>query len=279
VRSMLFRALALACPLLMCAGALDQSPAQVQPPVQDDKGPGGNDRPADQQQKPPEKPPPSIVDLFKPHGIDRIAAYCADQPDSRPNDWLHSKFICEIRVTDVAIAWFSLLLALFTIGLVVVGLMQATIMRRTARRQLRAYVFVAEIEISELRPGTVPDIAVTIKNFGQTPAFRLTQWAKAGLDTYPQPTAVPNPVPHTEFPARPLGPTDTYIVRLAPMPNPINEAAIRALLAREAAIYIAGEVRYRDAFNKRRRTRYLLFLNADSGMRDFAGHKDGNEAT
>jgi hypothetical protein len=278
VRSTLFRAFAFACPLLMYAGALDQSPAQMQPPIQDDKGRGGNDRPAEKQQEPPEKPPPSIVDLFKPNGIDRIAAYCEKQPDTRPNDWLHSKFICEIRVTDVAIAWFSLASVVVTFLLIAVGVAQVTIMRFTARRQLRAYVFIESVEFSDIEIGASPTVVIKVKNYGQTPAYDLGQWAAVGLDTFPVPQHPPGPLPNSDLPRRALGNGDVASLHPAPDRVPLNQADMAAIDAAQSAIWVVGEVRYRDVFRKRRYTRFRLFLNSEKRMSGFAAHHEGNKA-
>jgi hypothetical protein len=52
---------------------------------------------------------------------------------------------------------------------------------RTAERQLRAYVMIRTVTVTNLIIGGDPDAAVTIKNSGQTPASDMTHWARMGF--------------------------------------------------------------------------------------------------
>ena len=67
-------------------------------------------------------------------------------------------------------------LALATIGQAVALIVTITVMMRTARRQLRAYVFIDSTRIDGMNAGQTPEVALVIKNFGQTPAYKVTHW-------------------------------------------------------------------------------------------------------
>src|ERR1700681_2751924 len=55
----------------------------------------------------------------------------------------------------------------------------------TKRAELRAYVAVAEAHLENIGDGQTPIAVLTIKNFGQTPAYQMTQWARVGADAFP----------------------------------------------------------------------------------------------
>jgi hypothetical protein len=80
----------------------------------------------------------------------------------------------------------TVLLTFVTAGLVLFNFRQ----ERTTRVQLRAYVFVRAARINGVRPGQAPTATITLQNFGQTPAFRVRQWANMGFDQWP-PTMEP----------------------------------------------------------------------------------------
>jgi hypothetical protein len=106
--------------------------------------------------------------LFTDNGRTEIANYCAENSESKTNDWSH-KYVCDARIADAYIAFFGLLLVIVTGGLVWIGYMQI----RTARAQLRAYVFVDVIRITHVGDGDgIPEAQVYIKNCGQTPAYQ-----------------------------------------------------------------------------------------------------------
>jgi hypothetical protein len=58
----------------------------------------------------------------------------------------------------------------------------------TAERQLRAYVFVSTAKVDE--EDSIPYARVEIKNFGQTPAYKLVSVAGFAIDRYPPPSTL-----------------------------------------------------------------------------------------
>jgi len=77
-------------------------------------------------------------------------------------------------------AVFTALLTFVTDGLVWTGYVQI----RTTRAQLRAYVLTSRTVVANVAQG-VPEAQVTIKNFGQTPAYHVTTVNGFYVGTYP----------------------------------------------------------------------------------------------
>jgi hypothetical protein len=114
--------------------------------------------------------------LLTSTGRDEIAAYCKANADEKEKDWTH-KYICDVRVTDAYIAFFTGLLMVVTIGLIIVGLLTVGRMKITEERQLNhtRQVERAYVTISHTPPGLVIEgnsgwITVRVRNFGRTPA-------------------------------------------------------------------------------------------------------------
>lgn len=174
--------------------------------------------------------------------------------------------------------WIAGIAALAGIAQAIALVFTIIVLVRTARRQLRAYVFVDSVDVEGIQVGEQPSVAIKIKNFGQTPAYDLAQWVGLRFDAFDNPKFPDVPFGKAELWQRPLAPGDTAELHPNPLRNPITEAHMTALAAGEAAIWIFGEIRYRDAFKKRRRTRYRLFLNNETRMIGFAPHHQGNDA-
>jgi hypothetical protein len=161
-----------------------------------------------------------------------------------------------IAITAIA----TILLTFVTGGLVWVGYVQL----RTTRAQLRAYAFVESAHIEGVAIGQTPRANVTIKNFGQTPAFRLRQWARMGFQSFPLVGPIPKTAEDTITAERPLAPGGVFHVRLGR--REIDSETITALQNGTHAIFIAGEIFYRDIFNRRHQTNYCLFAGGPIGI-------------
>ena len=174
--------------------------------------------------------------------------------------------------------------------------------RLASELQLRAHVFVDLGNITNVAnplptflnvpnpnpaainfPNTGPMAYLQIKNFGNTPAYDVMHWAAIHYDRFP----LTAPLPRRQrtrgtFTRNTLGPgsPNTKNVNLA---MPLTAQQIADLRAGIAAIYVYGIIAYRDAFGKRRRTRYRL-MHIDSAGRiglstNLTGCATGNDAT
>jgi hypothetical protein len=179
--------------LIVPIGVLSQQPpSPSQPPENSEqRSPTEHKTPKDTEHQP--RQTPSVLDFLSSDGLQEISAYCASKPDKDPDKWLHEQFVCDVHITDVAIAIFTGLLVLVTIPLTLVGLCQSRIASRTAKRQLRAYVFISKAEISDVMSDQKLTTKLVIKNFGQTPAYKITAWLRVDIAPFPLRTALPPP--------------------------------------------------------------------------------------
>lgn len=168
----------------------------------------------------------------------------------------------------------------------------------TARTQLRAYVSCRTIDIfnvaeaphgliptqhSRVNPQFVPKIAVEIENSGQTPAYQVM--TKTRIFYGPVTPAdsfefipMENPTILTMSPA---GKINLSVA----LPSPLSDQQIAGLRAKTHAIYLHGEIKYKDVFKEDHFTRYRYMHQEGaagcvigiSGV--MTGCREGNEAT
>ncbi|HZT51631.1 MAG TPA: hypothetical protein VFA22_06855 [Stellaceae bacterium] len=203
---------------------------------------------------------PSFFDFLSSGGLTNIAKYCAiDMPD-KPNQWLHG-FICSVRVTDVAIGFYTGLLVIVLVGLVLVGVVQYELFSRTARQQLRSYLLVE----SAARAGEHdenPEFQIVIKNFGQTPAYRVRTWIAVRPGERTQ-AGLPGPEAGTiDASDAALGPGGSIALGKQ-FEGGWDEAGLEDFLSGRIVLFVYGEVTYRDAFNRRRYTRFRAMYGAE----------------
>jgi hypothetical protein len=172
-----------------------------------------------------------------------------------------------------ALAFVSL--TVVTSGLLIISYLRFT----TTRAETRAYVMVAEAHLENIEAGQIPRAVIIIKNFGQTPAYQLTQWARVGIEVSPLKNAPPEVKKDKKSPTRVLPPQGEITIR------PVYKAALKAdaiaaLKAGTHAVYVEGRIEYRDAFNRTQHTSYLLFSGGKIGFTgELAAYITGNDAT
>ncbi len=148
----------------------------------------------------------------------------------------------------------------------------------TAEHQLRAYVFpdkVQQIE-SDGRPFTA---SVVIQNFGQTPAYAVSQWCAIGIE------CVPPSIPLREPPGDLRKSVGTYAPGQRsefeiPLVEEPSEAIKKKIVAEKMAVYVFGEIKYRDVFGKHERwTRYRFLSKGVGFTKGHFGHDtEGNQS-
>jgi hypothetical protein len=152
--------------------------------------------------------------------------------------------------------------------------------RDTAERQLRAYVMVESAVVKNIQEMGEPSILVTIRNFGQTPAYDATFWFGPGWDRYP-PSVEPPPFPSEAHLVRhPIGPGGRTEMNMI-LPMRLTARHITGLNDREVAIYATGQVRYQDVFDKSRMTEFRLCANGPTIFSDgiMSATEKGNFST
>jgi hypothetical protein len=71
-------------------------------------------------------------------------------------------------------------------------------MRDTAERQLRAYINNSRAVISNVTTGMIPEVEIEVKNWGQTPAYRVRHTANITLAIFPLNVNIPQPAAPSE---------------------------------------------------------------------------------
>lgn len=150
----------------------------------------------------------------------------------------------------------------------------------TARRQSRAYIFVAGAEIVDLEKGSVPVVRLDIKNAGQTPAYKLSHVWRCGTFGYPLSERLLLPREGDGMACAHLGPGAVATVSKS-AETPRANGANGELTNRAVAFYVYGEIVYKDAFQQRRFTRYVFFQPGlpRLGRGPLLVHDRGNEAS
>jgi hypothetical protein len=150
----------------------------------------------------------------------------------------------------------------------------------SAQRQSRAYVMIHNAVIERLTSGSKPIAKLTIKNTGQTPAHGVTQWCSSGIAPYPILDHVVRALKgrEVEKPARALPPTGE--TEISSEGEILTEAQYEALSDGTHALYVMGEIRYLDAFNKPQETDFLLFAGGPRGLSgELVEYQTGNRVT
>lgn len=152
----------------------------------------------------------------------------------------------------------------------------ANTLKDTAVRQLRAYVFPNLAQRLHVGSG-VFKIKVEVQNSGQTPAYNYAAFLAVGVfEVGTEPENLPLP-PGLELSTGTLAPGDK--LELGGLQQPLTPEQESAIRTGTHAIYVHGDVKYRDAFDFQRFTKFRLFCTGewfDKGR--FASCPDGNEA-
>lgn len=149
---------------------------------------------------------------------------------------------------------------------------------KTAERQLRAYVMIDSVNLTNLAVGGNPEAHITFKNSGQTPASEMTHWARLGFLQFPTPSGSFPQKPQRILPASTLAPGGKVTITTG-INQPLNPVTLAALQSSHA-LYLVGEIRYRDAFGEQRETDFVLFCTGPMvAAGTMASFETGNRIT
>lgn len=131
----------------------------------------------------------------------------------------------------------------------------------TERRQLRAYVFAIKATMRDFDLDKKPNVRITVRNTGQTPAYRMN------IESAIVPTEIPikgSLMPPTRHLANfTLGPASEFYPILTA--NDVLSPGLRARIQRGiAAYFVYGTINYFDAFDDKRYTQFKLIFDAES---------------
>jgi hypothetical protein len=149
------------------------------------------------------------------------------------------------------------------------------VMQATARQQLRAYLFTGPSEVGPWDGSeTSPTVILTIKNYGQTPAYDFVVHGSQTIGPYDYDGELPQ-IPDVEPPSKgSVPPGETRFVRLRHMT--IVPDDILAIKDGSRSIFVHGTLQYRDIFGQQHTTKFRSRLLTD--LRVLRALSVGNEA-
>ena len=155
------------------------------------------------------------------------------------------------------------------------------IARKSAERQLRAYVFLTKASIENWAAGEQPFAHLTVVNTGQTPAYGVEFWAAVQIVT---PDKV---LPDFERPANlhtsrySLGTNIPTYKKMPISDKPMTEDIRHAIVGGDLTVFVWGEITYRDIFKKYRASPFRLKFSGigDPPRNDMTAMEEGNDPT
>jgi hypothetical protein len=186
------------------------------------------------------------------------------------------EYECLIAQYTRNLATFTWYLVAVTFLLALFGFWQVMVSRDTARRQLRAYIGIADNRISKVAADQTPEIDLVIKNFGETPARAVQFWVEDIFESYP----LINKLPIFDFRLAKfvLFPSDSYNLTWESS-TPLTTTDMNGIQNGQRSLYVHGHVRYEDAFHRIRNTWFCLRYGGEFCLRSSKmGYADeGNE--
>jgi hypothetical protein len=182
-----------------------------------------------------------------------------DRTANHPNGYF-SRLIAPENVTQLG------LLIAGIIG-IIVAVRTLGHLRTSSERQLQAYVFPDSVGLLDgtmttpLQPAraNVPGVGMLIKNYGQTPGYRVVSWAQIAVINVANENTLVIPPIQTGF-YNNLGPGANFSKAIW-FDRPLTTPEIADILSGTRAIYLYGRIEYRDVFEKPRFTNFRLRYN------------------
>lgn len=234
----------------------------------------GSDQPQSQSKKEEQKAEPDkrgtpdvplVIKVIPAKGADANAAKQAEREEEKSaDDWIVARSTFALAIVTGFLAIFTLGLMIYTWRLWRITCQLVDGAKKTAERQLRAYISVSA-EIRNIDNGEAPSANLTIANYGQTPAYGLTQtsgiaWGES-FDTLPIPTG---PKGMTNASLLPKEHNDARVVA----PRPLDIAEIAAFRTGTLTLWVYGDLRYRDAFDIDRFKKFRYMVGGPVGVRN-----------
>ena len=179
---------------------------------------------------------------------------------------------------DEWLAGFTGILALSTIALWRATKRLVLGAEKTAERQLRAYVLVegAKMTKDPIRNDGF-GVAVTVKNFGQTPAHDMTECADIWVGAFP--LAEPLPEHIWNNPSISVLAPGGYSIQI-PTHSELTGLMQKAIFNNNTAVYVYGEINYLDAFDQLHTTKFrLMSVGQGLALGLFRQCQEGNSYT
>jgi hypothetical protein len=159
------------------------------------------------------------------------------------------------------VAGFTIVLAISTIGLWLAtnrlwaaGERQLVHLGDTAERQLRAYIGIDNVIMTEVEEGKKPKLSLRVRNYGQTPAYRLCNWGAAVVAAT---TPLKSSFQTKDYSGKMVLDPDGVITSRFEKNEPLTPEEFQAIRSGSVKLYWLVRYKYRDAFKQKRITDVL----------------------
>jgi hypothetical protein len=147
--------------------------------------------------------------------------------------------------STVALAFLTLILAIGTLFLWLVTRRLVIGTEETAKRQLRAYIHVADAAILHTNSEWPTNVRIQFKNYGQTPAYRVSNRCKCALQLIGEPDFN---IPEMIASYSDLGPTQDRVTTVVITQNNW-EFMMANVTHNSGTVHVFGEITYFDVFH------------------------------
>jgi len=151
----------------------------------------------------------------------------------------------------------------------------------TAKRQLRAYVHIRDARVLNFGNNEPIKISASVHNFGNTPAYSAEISTSFCTGSDPQSGDHFVSAREPDKRNRATIPPGSSTIMTIEFPKTLDASEIDNLRNGKLAIWFFGEVRYRDAFDEVRLSRYRVKYGGDTGCAPsglMTTEPDGNES-
>jgi hypothetical protein len=214
-----------------------------------------------------------VIEGQPPASSSASVEHAAAQPS--PSWWKFWKW-----PPEMLLARATVFLAVATFALAVIAVMQLNYNNDMAKRQLRSYISVEGAAILQFGDTSIaPEAHVIFKNSGQTPAYKVRGWIAIKMTEFPFSGTFEDVGSQLPF-ASVIGSGGSPSGIIATKRSLSNEEN-RNIRDGTGALFVWGELTYKDAFKAPHYTRFRLFFGGSAGTRPdglMMAAKDGNDA-
>lgn len=149
-----------------------------------------------------------------------------------------------------------------------------------SKKQVRAYVLVEDVAVKNLVIGEVPEIVVTIKNSGQTPAKDVVAQHRLGFDDFPLRGTSPLHIKANKdrISSSFLSSSSSLSCALK-LPLEINPVEMGFFKEGKMAIYLVGAITYTNIFGDRCSSEYIYYLDQRDTNGTMSAYKEASRFT
>jgi hypothetical protein len=205
--------------------------------------------------------------------LQKYSAYCATEPEQKDDKW-RREFLCEFKITDAIIAFFTFVLAIVTAGLIIVGICQTRQVAKTialAREEFNA-AHRPKLRVRVMKPPSADSkiftIHYTVVNIGERLAIpkhhKITWYVQPKID---EPSVITE---SRSLPYHKLKPGQSASEKIH-----ITDFSRSFDLFAGGEFKIQGIITYEDEDGIMRRTGFLRTYNAE--LRCFGASEDKGE--